>query len=293
MLAAAALWGAAAGVIAGIGAGGLAAAAIVELVTAACLLTLARRGEIRLTLRLVGARRLVLLAVVEALNVGLYCLALVTGPVIAVHLSAPVLLVGWGLLRGRDRWSLWRLASLPTLAAGLVALALARPAGGHIDPSDTVVALLLSLGSAACIGVFVTLAARAAGGGGSAAARGGLQMLISGCLVAAVAPAGMWFGDRPSTAGDMLWLALVGLGLFAPAVHVYWLAMRRLQPLTATTIQLGEPFFGAATAALFGVGLSPAHAVAGLLVLGSVLLEVGHRHRDTTPTGLLRRLERS
>jgi drug/metabolite transporter (DMT)-like permease len=287
MLAATGLWGASGGLIAGIGASGLVAAAVVELVAAACLLTLARReGGIRATLRAVGVGNLLLLGVVEAANVSLYYVALVTGPpgpVIAVHLTAPVLLVGYGLARGRERLSPWRLASLPVLGAALVMLAVAHPAGGGIERRDTTVALLLSLASAACIGVFVTLAGRLAAGGGSAAARGGLQMLVSGGLVAAALPVAARLGHQPAAMADVWRLALVGLGLFTPAVWCYWVAMRGLPPTTATAIQLGEPLFGAAVAlVVFGVGLSVAHALAAALVLASVLLELGHRRRQET-----------
>jgi drug/metabolite transporter (DMT)-like permease len=288
MLAATVLWGVSGGVIAGIGASGLVAAAVVEFVAAACLLTLAwRQGSIRLTVHMVGVGSLLLLGLVEAANVAFYYVALVTGPpgpVIAVHLTAPVLLVGYGLVRGRERLSARRLVSLPVLVAALVALVSAQPPGESIGRSDTVMALLFSLASAACIGVFVTLASRLAAGGGSAAARGGLQMLISSGMVAASMSVAVWLGDQSATAADVQQLALVGLLLFTPAVWFYWLAMRTLRPTTATVIQLGEPLFGAAAAfALFDIGLSAVHAVAAALVLGSVLLEVGHRRRQGSP----------
>lgn len=269
MLGAAALWGTAGGAVAGLSVGGAAAAAAVELTTGVLLTCVAWvRGHRPSAIVAALGWRLPLLGVVEAVNVLLYYESLQmapVGPAMAVHLTAPVLLTVAGMVRGRVPLSLRAGASLALVCGALVLLADRRADTAY---PDLLARLALSFASAVCLALFVTLVSGAAGDVPPMAAAG-VQMLVSGLVLS---PALWSLGTHRSAVAP---LGLIAVLLFAPACSLYWLAMRRLAPITAGTILLAEPFFGTVAAyALYAITLAPWHAVAAALVLGATYLDL-------------------
>ncbi|GAA1781943.1 hypothetical protein GCM10009682_00260 [Luedemannella flava] len=271
MLGAAALWGVIGGTVAGLDVGGAAAASAVELVTGVVLTGLAAAAghRPRAVLAALGGRRRALLGAVVAVNVLCYYVALQlapVGPVMAVHLLAPVLLTVAALVRGRRRLTPVRALSLAMVCTALLVIA-AGPADRDAYPY-AVVGLALSLVSAGCLAVFVTTVSRSANDAPPIAAAG-LQMFVSGLLLA---PALAQFRAYPQ---DFLILILLGLAVFAPACWLYWYAMRRLTPIVASTVLLTEPLFGPPAAALLYAATPDAAQVAAMaLVLVATYLEL-------------------
>jgi drug/metabolite transporter (DMT)-like permease len=165
MLGAAALWGVVGGRVAGLTVSGLAAASMVELVTGAVLTALAwSRGQTPAMVVRALRGRLLLLGAVEAVNVAAYYAALQlapVGPVMALHLCAPILLTVLALTRGRRRLSVTVVASLALTTIALILIG--------IDDIDSdayhrpYLGYLLALASAGCLAVFVTGVGAAAG----------------------------------------------------------------------------------------------------------------------------------
>ena len=271
MLGAAALWGVTGGTVAGLDVGGAAAASAVELITGVALTGLAAAAGYRprAVIAALGGRRLALLGAVEAVNVLRYYVALQlapVGPVMAVHLVAPVLLTVTALLRGRRRLTPVRALSLAMVCAALVVIG-AWPADRQAYPY-AVAGLALSLASAVCLAMFVTIVSRSANAAPPVAAAG-LQMFVSGLLLAPALPQ---FRAYP---GDLLILTFLGLVAFAPACWLYWYAMRRLTPIVASTILLTEPLFGPPAAALlYAATPDAAQVTAMVLVLVATYLEL-------------------
>ncbi|MET9311011.1 EamA family transporter [Kribbella sp. NPDC003505] len=264
------LWGCSGGVIAGLDVNGLAAAAIVELVTGVVLVALGLAQGGRPVAAIAGLGRLLpLLAVMETANVALYYVALQlapVGPVMALHLTAPVMLTAVELARGRRRLTPAQVGSLLLICAALAVLGL----GGRFvgNRPHLVVGLLLSLVSAGCIAVFITIVSKVAGKT-SPTMGAGVQMLCSGLVLA---PA--LFVIRVAT-DDLVSLVMTAASLFAPACLLYWRAMRDLAPITAGRVQLAEPLFGAVAAmAIFAIRPSGFEAFSAVLVLVAVLLEL-------------------
>jgi drug/metabolite transporter, DME family len=277
MLGAAALWGVVGGRVAGLEASGLAAASMVELVTGAVLTALAwSRGQTPAMVVRALRGSLLLLGAIEAVNVATYYAALQlapVGPVMALHLCAPILLSVLALMQGRRRLTLGAGASLALTTGALVLIGL-----DDIDNDayhQPYVGYLLALASAGCLAVFVTGVGAAAGRLPPEAAAGG-QMFVSGLLLS---PALLGLADHPADAAT---LALLSVLLFAPACWLYWFAMRRLTPITASTVLLAEPFFGVAAAVVaYGLTPSPLQAIAAVVVLLATLQELRRRPRVT------------
>jgi drug/metabolite transporter (DMT)-like permease len=196
MLASAVLWGVVGGRVAGLGLHGVAAAAVVELITGVALTVVAcgwrpaggRAGPaVRSSPPVLVVRtlrwRVLVLGAVEAVNVALYYQALQlapVGPVMALHLCAPVLLAVTGVLRGRRALGLSTVVS-----SALTVLALSLIAADGISDGDyrqPYVGYLLALASAACLAFFVTGVGRAAPTVSPIAAAG-VQMAASGLLL--------------------------------------------------------------------------------------------------------------
>jgi drug/metabolite transporter (DMT)-like permease len=170
-----------------------------------------------------------------------------------------------GLLRGRRRLTARTGASLFLVCVALVLLGLA---GDDERYPHLVLGLALSFVSAVLLAVFITLVSRAANDVPPTAAAG-VQMALSGLLLS---PALLALADRTEAIGR---LALVAVFAFAPACTLYWLALRRLTPITAGTILLAEPCFGTAAAfLLYGTPLIAPHAVAAALVLAATYLDL-------------------
>ncbi|MBV1856583.1 EamA family transporter [Catellatospora tritici] len=271
MLGAAALWGAVGGVVSGLGVAGVAAAAVVETTTGLALLGLGavagRRPSHVFTA--LGVRRIAALGAIEAVNVACYYLALQwapVGPAMAVHLLAPVLLAGAGLLRGTVTAVRRTFAAIGLTALALLFLGFGGDSGAPYP--RMVLGLLLSLASAGCLALFVSMV-RVSAHDVAPMSAAGAQMLASGLLLS---PSLLAAGDGRAVGG----LALIGLVLFAPACWLYWVAMRRLSPITASTVLLAEPLFGAAVAyAVYGQRPTLWHGAAALLIIAATYLTLG------------------
>jgi drug/metabolite transporter (DMT)-like permease len=270
MLGAAALWGMTGGVVAGLHATGAAAASTVELLTGLvlCGLTIASGQRLRATVRTLGPR-LGLLGLLEAVNVVCYYVALQlapVGPVMALHLGAPILLTAHALVTGRRRLNQRAVLVLALTAAALVLIATGGVDGGRYPHAEW--GFALSGFSAVCLAFFVSAVGAVAGEVPPMAAAGA-QMLLSGLLLS---PALLGLRAHP---GDALSLLALSLVLFAPACWLYWTAMRRLAPITASTILLAEPFFGTLlAAAVYGLVPTLPQAVAAGLVVVAVYLSI-------------------
>jgi len=270
MFGAAALWGGTGGVVAGLQVGGAAAACVVELTTGVVLLGLALATGERPGAAIVGRRRrIALLGAVEAANVLCYYVALQmapVGPVMALHLAAPVLLTVVALARGRRSVSIRNVSAILMISAALTLVALSGQEGAR-HPA-VLQGLALSLVSAACLAVFLTLVSSTASGIAPAPAAG-FQMLVSGLVLC---PALMDLRQHGSSLAPLL---AVSVALFAPACWLYWFAMRRLTPILAGTVLLTEPFFGVPAAYLVhGLRPSASHAVAIILILGATYIDM-------------------
>jgi drug/metabolite transporter (DMT)-like permease len=268
IVSATALWGASGGVVAGTEADGVALASLVELATGALLLAVAV-GRRQPLLAAVTALRwwLPLLGAIEAANVALYYVALQVaplGPVMAMHLTAPVILSGLAIARGDLTWTRRRVLSVALICAALGLITVRRPETSKQAP---VLGVALSLMSAACLAVFITVAKRTSHHAPPAALAGS-QMLVSGLLLA---PAAL-FAPVPTHELPRVGLTIL---LFAPATWLYWHGIRGLSAITAGTIQLAEPVFGAITAAILSSTTpGPLDYLIALLVLAAVRLEV-------------------
>jgi drug/metabolite transporter (DMT)-like permease len=243
IIVATALWGTSGGAISGVRANGFAIAAVVELTTGIFLTVLARaRGYGLHTVARDMGRYLPALAVIEAANVALYYVALqkaAVGPVIALHLTAPVILLLVDMFRGKRKLSVLNAGAVLLICLAVAAIAVTDSAGkpGNGVPEG----LVLSLASAVCIALFVSLVHRVTSQSPTAPAAG-LQMLCSGLLLS---PA---LVSLQLPALDVLRLILIAVLLFLPACWLYWWALRTLSAITVGTIQLAEPVSGSVTA---------------------------------------------
>src|SRR5262245_662744 len=130
MLGAAGLWGVVGGQVAGLSTNGVAAASMIELSTGIALTALAWvRGQSPASVVRALRWRLLVLGVIEAVNVAAYYLALQlapVGPVMALHLSAPILLSVLAVVRGRRRLTPATAMSLVLTAAAIVTIGVDR-----------------------------------------------------------------------------------------------------------------------------------------------------------------------
>ncbi len=278
MFGAAALWGLSGGVVSGLATGGAAAASAVELTTGVALtVASALRGYPPFAVVAALRWRLLALGAIEAVNVLAYYVALQlapVGPVMALHLTAPVLLTVIALGRRRRRPTVPAIGALALVCAALVLIAVARPDPGRYP--HALLGFVLSLASAGCLALFISLVGLAAADVPPLSAAGA-QMLVSGLLLS---PALLALRDHPADTGR---LVALGLLAFAPACWLYWAAMRRLTPISASTILLAEPFTGALVAIVLYRSIPSApQALAAVLVLAAVYLDL----RQPVPAAL-------
>lgn len=210
-----------------------------------------------------------MVGVIAALDAGVmvsYITALTwapAGPVAAVHLTAPVLLLGWAVLRGERHAGTRELAIGLLLVGGVAATGLAVSGGGGRHPvagilfaalSAVLYAMLLRVGSGLGeIGVAYTSA---------------LKALV---MAAICGPSLLVFAMRPIDVGVQVGLLLV----YIPASLLFWRAVTRTSATLIGSIGLLEALFCSLFAwLLFGSSLRPVHVVAVGLILGAVMLEL-------------------
>ncbi|MGF6892959.1 drug/metabolite transporter (DMT)-like permease [Nocardia sp. GAS34] len=218
------------------------------------------------------------LGLLEAANLALYVAALRIGPlpvVVALHLTAPVLIIAVALLRGRRAPTLPVLLEL-LLVAAAIWLVTGRHPGGTAAGS-AVAGCGLALGSAACVAMLVSVIARQPGPSHTTTSAG-LQLLLGG---AASSP--LLALDPPSVpvAAE---LAAVGALLLGPGFALYWRALRWLDAATASVIGLNEAMVATLVGAVCTRSLpGSATAAAGVLILIAVGLEQRSAPRRRVP----------
>jgi len=265
------LFGLLGAIVAALSASGLAAACLVSAGSAVTLTALALRTPrpFALPWRLVGG-----LAVLNLAQIGFYYLALKlapVGPAAALHLAAPVLLVGYALARRRRTLDARALLTLALLVGALaLAGATSGGAGGSRSP---LLGLAFALLSAAAMAAMITVIFRQAERMSLVAANASKAWL--GAL--ALAPA---LAFSSPTLHVTLGLLGAGALLAAPGLVLVWWALARVSPQITSIIDLGEAVVTpAAGAALFGLVFTLLHAAIMLPLLAAVWLELS-RKRD-------------
>ncbi|WP_157117578.1 DMT family transporter [Nocardia vaccinii] len=271
MIAVTCLWGTSSALLAALGAP--TTAGLVALGGAVPLLVSARlRGQHPWATLTAHPALYIRLGVLEAANLALYVAALRIGPlpvVVALHLTAPVLIIAASLLRGRRAPTFPVLLEL-LLVAGAIWLVTGRHAGSTAM-GPALVGCGLAVGSAACVAMLVGVIARQPGPNHTITAAA-LQLLLGG-----IASSPLLALDAPSlpVAAE---LAAVGALLLGPGFALYWQALRWLDASTASVVGLNE----AVVATLVGAACTrtpPTSATAAAGVL--ILLAVGLEQRST------------
>jgi drug/metabolite transporter, DME family len=286
---AAALWGTSGAVVSGLAVSGTSAAALVEFSTGLLLLAVQFAVTRRIGIRARHLRALFALGALEAVNVACYYSALrlaPVAPVMALHLTEPVLIMLARALRER-RFSRRSLPVFLSMLAALVVLTLARQPGGS---THAALGFTLSLLSAVCLAVFLSGVAQVTRDISPLAGSGG-QMALSGLILS---PALAF--SHPSAQVSLVLIA-TAVSVFAPACLLCWFGLRHVAALPASSILLLEAVFGSAAAlALYGARIPGLDAVAGVLILASVLMQLqfdaGLSRTDTGRCGRVSRRAR-
>lgn len=205
----------------------------------------------------------------EAINLVLYFAALSLGPapvVVALHLSTPVLLIGYHVATRKRRLDLLSLVEIGLLVLAIVLVV--RDPVKITGATEMLWACLLSLGSSVAVAILISVIASASSER-PAVASAGIQLVMAAVLSAPLMFVGHWAGYR-----DPAILLLVGALLLGPGFVLYWNALRRLDATTAGIIGLNEALVASLLVGLLGAGdITPMTLIAGLLVLVSVGLE--------------------
>jgi drug/metabolite transporter (DMT)-like permease len=239
--------------------------AISSLVQAVLLLGAVRLlglSRVRPRLRTVG-----LIAALDAGVMGSYITALTwapAGPVAAVHLSAPVMLVGWAVLQRERAAGRRELVLALLLVGGSAATALSL--GGADSGRHPVAGMLLAALSAVLYAALLRV--------GSSLDRIGVAYtsgLKSALMAALLGPTLLVFAMRPIDVGVNTAL----LALYIPASLLFWRAVTQTRATLIGSIALLEAVFcGVFAWILFSSPLRPMHVVAVTLILGAVLAEL-------------------
>lgn len=216
-------------------------------------------------------RQLLLLAVIDAGQVVSYTTALIwapPGPVAALHLTAPLILLGLQLVRRERTAGKRELAVAVLLVAGIAVSAFA--VGGPGSGPHPLAGLILAALSAFFYAALVLVLTRTPEGTGLVLSAG-LKALLMGLLCA---PALLIF---PVRAEDVL-TAISLMAVFIPGGLLFWAATTRLAPTVTASLGLLEAIFVAVIAAvLFGRSLQAEHVLAIGLILAAVYLELSRR----------------
>ncbi|WP_280363054.1 DMT family transporter [Nocardia wallacei] len=218
------------------------------------------------------------LGALETANLALYVAALRIGPlpvVVALHLTAPVLIITTALVRGRRAPTVPVLLELMLVAVAIWLVTGSRPEAAA--DGTAVAGCLLALGSAACVAALVSLIAREAGPGNTITPAG-LQLLLAGVASSPL------LAVEPPSARTAAALAAVGALLLGPGFALYWQALRWLDAATASIVGLNEAVVAALVGALCTeTRLTTATAGAGVLILLAVGLEQRSASRRRVP----------
>ncbi|WP_459545236.1 hypothetical protein [Nocardia sp. X0981] len=278
------LWGASSAGIAGVGAAGFAAAPVAAGGGVALLVFAVLRGTDPWRDFRSAPRLFLRLGVLEVLNLVCYVAALHIGPlpvVVALHLTAPVLMIITQIVRARRAVTVAVVAELMAVGVAIWLVAGNQPADTELAPA--LAGCALAVASAACVAGLISLVARESAGRPSGAAAG-LQLLTASVLGAPLLGFALLTGTGP-TAGQALVLAAIGALLLGPGFACYWLALRDLDEVTAGLVGLNEAVVATlAGAVVVGAHITVATLMAGALVLGAVGLELGSPARFRAPS---------
>lgn len=268
MILATALWGASGGAIAGTHLNGFASACVVELSTGLALLALSSQKTAPLLQIFMAKRKqFVLLAFVEVLNVSMYYWALQIaplGPVMAMHLTAPVILAALATRSGARPVNARNVTSSILVITAIIMIG---SRSRMETDSGVLFGTLLALASATALAGFVTLAKRMSTDLPPTVG-GGLQMLCSGLMLS---PSLLSIGGNFSALPDLA----IAVACFAPATMFYWVAIRGLNTISVGMVALAEPVFGAIAAyLLFQISPSWWDAAVVATVAAAIAIEV-------------------
>lgn len=223
------------------------------------------------------------LFVLDVLNVGGFFTALQlapVGPVVALHLASPVVLLLYELVWLRRPATRWRIGSLVLVVSGcvLAAVAAGTAGGGPL----ALLGLALSLMSAVCVALTNVLAVRIATVGGSWQLVVGTASLARAALTGGVA---RLVGASFDAEGGLLLVAAV---LAAGGVTFLWAgAAPRISPRSISIVGLNEAVVATIVASAFlGESLTVAAVAATAVILAAIALEV-LEPTPAVPSGLV------
>lgn len=275
------LWGVSSAAIAAITAPSLGSAAPVAAggalaVLAVCVV----RGDRPWRSFAAGRRLYLALGALETANLVTYIAALRLGPlpvVVALHLTAPVLLILTGVVTGRRAPGAAVVLEVALVGAAIALVATGRSGAGA--PTAVLAGCVLAVVSAACVAALVTLVARHSKGRAPLASAG-LQLLVAaGCCLP------LLITGAPG-AVEAAQLVVVGACALGPGFACYWWALRTLDATTAGIVGLNEAVAASVVgAALTGTRLTPATITAGALVLMAVAVQLWSEPEPGAPPG--------
>jgi drug/metabolite transporter (DMT)-like permease len=226
------------------------------------------------------ARWVATLFLLDTLTVGGFFVALglaPVGPAVALHLTAPVLIVLYEIVWQRHPVTSWRAATLGLIVLGcaLAAYSTGTSGGGSLAFLGLALALLSAVGVALTNVLAVHLAA----------VEGNWQLVVglsslaraAACTVIAVLAGSELAGDGARVVAAAVVVAI--------AVPLMWAgAAPRLAPRTMSIIGLNEAVVATVVAVVaFGKGLTPAAALATVIILAAIAVELLEPAPTTAP----------
>ncbi|WP_433717023.1 hypothetical protein ACQP2U_42490 (plasmid) [Nocardia sp. CA-084685] len=215
------------------------------------------------------------LGLLEVLNLALFVTALRLGPlspVVALHLTSPVILLGFALVTRRRKITWTVLTELGLLATAITLISVRASTNGS-GTAASVTACVLAVASAGCVAALISIVATRSSTM-DAMTSAGLQLGAASCLGL---PLLAW---TPLPGSAIVELAAIGAGLLGPGFIFFWLALRRLDAPTAGVLGLNEAVAAPVIAAIvFGTAITAISVVATAVILAAVALEV----RSTRP----------
>ncbi|MFD4406651.1 hypothetical protein ACFWPH_28210 [Nocardia sp. NPDC058499] len=283
MIIATSLWGTASAGLATVDTPGFAAAPVAAGAAATLLIFAVLRGHAPWAEFRHSPRLFATLGALEVLNLACYVAALKIGPlpvVVALHLTAPILLILTHLVRGRRPLTLTVGVELAAVAVALALIAGQPPATTSLGPA--LAGCVLAVASAACVAALITVVVREADGRSSESAAG-LQLLAAAVLGAPLFVLAALNGSAP-TIDQSLGLAAIGGLLLGPGFAFFWLAARDLTPTTTGVVGLNEALVATlAGALLIDAQTTATDLVASALVLAAAALELGRPNPQQLP----------
>jgi len=283
MVGATACWGASSAIVAEAGFRG---AFSFGVVAAAAALTLGLVALLHGEPRLPPVQTIVLLGVLEAVNIAAYFEALrlgPTAPIVAVHLTSPLIILFASFLGGSRRVRKVDLAGGCALVLGIVVLAANGNDNGR-HGSNVLAALGLAALSACAVALLILAVARL-GSKATPVAGAASQLGVAAVLLGL----GGYAGGAPIT---ITWEACIAGAVFlGPGFALYWYAAARLPPPTTATLGLLEALFAAVVAAaVFSDSVGVLDALSAGLIAIAIALQRDYAQvmRRAPPRGLLR-----